>query len=835
MAATDARPVPRKGVAYRVTFPIYDADGDLVTAAASLDSEFSRDAQTFADCTNEATEIAGSGGIYFLDLTASEMNGDTVAIIVKTGTAGAKTTPIILYPEELGDYRVDPDAIADKVWTTSVSLLSGVSDSFGGALAEVWDDVTNKLDAAVSSRLASSSYTAPDNASIAANGQGIASILTRLPANLIGGRMDSHVGSIADATISFGKFTQTYWDGLQGYVWTASVGQYAGVSDGTAGALADIWSRVDVNVSTRATPDQVWDEPITEHLNAGSTGAALNAAGAAGDPWSTALPGVYGAGTAGFIIGTNINATISSRLASASYTAPDNTTIVNNAAVLASLTARIPASLVGGRMDSHVGSVADGVLTLPKFSQTYFDAIQSYVWTASVGQYAGVSDGTAGALAEMWDDITNKLDVAVSTRLASASYTAPDNTSISTILSRVDVATSTRLASASYTAPDNANIALTSQGVASMLTRIPANLVNGRMDSHVGSIADNTISFGKFTQSYWDGVSSYVWTASVGQFSGVSDGFAGAVADIWSRSHYAGDVWDIQLSTHLQSGSTGFALNGAGSAGDPWTTALPGAYGAGTAGFIVGTNLNATVSSRLASASYTAPDNATIASSSAVLASLTTRIPASLVDGRIDAHIGSVADGVLTVPKFSQGYFDAVQSYVWTASVGQYSGVSDAFAGAIAEMWTKSHYAGDVWDITLAAHLAVGSTGLALNSAGSAGDPWNTALPGAYGAGTAGNILGTRLDVAVSTRLAAASYTAPPTAVQNADALLARNIAGGSNGGRDVTSALRILRNRFLRGVSTLTVYQEDDTTPAWTSSLTTDAAAAPVVQSDPA
>lgn len=90
-----------------MTFPILDADGDLVTGAAALDSEVSIDAGTFADCTNEATEIATSSGMYYLDLTAAEMNGDTIAIIVKTTTVGAKTTPIVLYPEEAGDYRVD--------------------------------------------------------------------------------------------------------------------------------------------------------------------------------------------------------------------------------------------------------------------------------------------------------------------------------------------------------------------------------------------------------------------------------------------------------------------------------------------------------------------------------------------------------------------------------------------------------------------------------------------------------------------------------------------------------------------------------------------------------
>lgn len=60
--------------------------------------------------------------------------------------------------------------------------------------------------------------------------------------------------------------------------------------------------------------DQVWRETLTDHSGtAGSTAEALGAAGSAGDPWSTALPGAYSSGQAGKIIGDNINATISSR------------------------------------------------------------------------------------------------------------------------------------------------------------------------------------------------------------------------------------------------------------------------------------------------------------------------------------------------------------------------------------------------------------------------------------------------------------------------------------------------------------------------------------------
>lgn len=97
MASTDAKAVPIKNAAYRVTFPILDADGDLVTGATGLDSEVSIDGGTFADATAEATEIATASGMYFLDLTAAEMNGDTIAIIVKTTSSGAKTTPLVLY------------------------------------------------------------------------------------------------------------------------------------------------------------------------------------------------------------------------------------------------------------------------------------------------------------------------------------------------------------------------------------------------------------------------------------------------------------------------------------------------------------------------------------------------------------------------------------------------------------------------------------------------------------------------------------------------------------------------------------------------------------------
>lgn len=132
MAIADARPVPQKNVAFRVTFPILDADGDLVTGAAALDSEVSKDGGTFADATNEATEIATSSGVYFLDLTATEMNADTVAVIVKTTTTGAKTTVLVMYPEEAGDVRVN---LTQWSGVAPNALTAGRVDAIVGAYA----------------------------------------------------------------------------------------------------------------------------------------------------------------------------------------------------------------------------------------------------------------------------------------------------------------------------------------------------------------------------------------------------------------------------------------------------------------------------------------------------------------------------------------------------------------------------------------------------------------------------------------------------------------------------------------------------------------------------
>ena len=82
---------------------------------------------------------------------------------------------------------------------------------------------------------------------------------------------------------------------------------------------------------TTASVDLIWDELLAGHVTADSAGLVLNewqdggrldlildSAGGAGDPWITALPGAYSTGTAGYIVGTNLDAKVSGTSANAS-------------------------------------------------------------------------------------------------------------------------------------------------------------------------------------------------------------------------------------------------------------------------------------------------------------------------------------------------------------------------------------------------------------------------------------------------------------------------------------------------------------------------------------
>lgn len=97
------------------------------------------------------------------------------------------------------------------------------------------------------------------------------------------------------------------------------IGATVVIRSATAGAGQRRLITANVGATDTVTVD-TWTTTPTGTILYDIIGTAPVAASAGGDPWATALPGAYGAGTAGFIVGTNLNATITSRMAT--YTQP---------------------------------------------------------------------------------------------------------------------------------------------------------------------------------------------------------------------------------------------------------------------------------------------------------------------------------------------------------------------------------------------------------------------------------------------------------------------------------------------------------------------------------
>lgn len=165
---------------------------------------------------------------------------------------------------------------------------------------------------------------------------------------------------------------------------------------------------------------------------------------------------------------------------------------------------------------------------------------------------------------------------------------------------------------------------------------------------------------------------------------------------------------------------------------------------------------------------------------------------------------------------------------------------SNPFSASVAlSTASQSAVVAAVWAALRADHAAVGSFGEGVASV--QGDVTGS-VEGNVDGNVGGNVTGSVGSVAAggitSTSMAAdalsASAVATAAAQKIADEILNRNLAGGGSGNsRNVRNALRGLRNRVRNQGGTLSIYEEDDTTIAWTAAATT-AAGDPMTELDP-
>lgn len=204
---------------------------------------------------------------------------------------------------------------------------------------------------------------------------------------------------------------------------------------------------------------------------------------------------------------------------------------------------------------------------------------------------------------------------------------------------------------------------------ADIQSRLPAALVSGRIDASVGAMAANVltataintgaITAAKFAAGAIDAaaVASDAWQEMIETcftYNATAD-YAGATAgslvkeiadnaggSSLTAADIADAVWDELISGHAISGSTGEALSAAGGAGDPWITSLPGSYTSGQAGYIVGTYIDAAISSRAAASVLGAAVGASISADIAAVKTQTAAIETDTQD--IQSKIGTPSD-----------------------------------------------------------------------------------------------------------------------------------------------------------------------------------------------
>jgi len=338
----------------------------------------------------------------------------------------------------------------DAVWSTATRLLTagtnivlskgvGVTGFNDPAAATVASAVRTELtielgriDVATSTRLASSSYTTPLDAAGVRTALGLAS------ANL-----------------------DTQLDALPTAAETASA---------TRTELTVELGRIDASVSSRLATSG-----YTAPLTAATTRAALGLASANLDTQLDALPTAAEVASAVRTDLTTelgrIDASVSSRLSTAGYTAPLNAAGTRTALGLASanldtqlnamptasetavavweepLASHTTAGTYGGRIVRASSASVELALTGSHHAAADIHELQPGVLTAAA--FAGNAIAAAAVAADVGAEIASavrselatelgRVDVAVSTRLSTAGYTAPDNASITAIKAKTD-------------------------------------------------------------------------------------------------------------------------------------------------------------------------------------------------------------------------------------------------------------------------------------------------------------------------------------------------------------------------------------------------------------
>lgn len=428
---------PKKNTAFTFSIGLVDRSArpsfKAAPTLAAGDFKVSIDGAAFANLASLPTVTPAAGTRVEIALSAAEMNGENI-LVQCIDAAGSEWDDVIVTLDT--SVRVTDDlATPTNITAATGIVLSGVTHT--GAVIPTVSAVTGltaaNLDTTISSRMAT--YTQPTGFLAATFPTGTVANTTNITAGTIttvttvtnqltaaqvatGVWQDTTAGDFTVAS-SIGKSLYTTGNAPGAASGIALVGSNMGTASSVTGAVGSVTGNVGGNVAGSVASVTAG---VTVTTNNDKTGYGLSSA-AVQAVWDALTSALTTVGSIGKLIVDNLNATISSRMAS--YTQPTGflaatfpTTVASTTNITAAtgvvlsgvthtgaviptvsavtgltaatvhsdlddIQARLPAALVGGRMDSTVSAIGNDTTALTAFKRAVLGNVIATVGAAS--------------------------------------------------------------------------------------------------------------------------------------------------------------------------------------------------------------------------------------------------------------------------------------------------------------------------------------------------------------------------------------------------------------------------------------------------------------------
>lgn len=355
----------RKNVAsQKLSFGLVNASTGAALTGATVTARVSIDGAAQASAGGSVTELGN--GAYLFSPSQADTNGNSIGFLFTATSAIPVNIHVVTTAADPTDAAGFGLSRLDAAITTRASQTS----------LDTVDDYVDTEIAAIKAKTDQLTFTASNKVDAALNAAGD---LPQACADKVWSTSTRALTDKAGFSLSSAGI-QAIWDALTSALTTAnSIGKLlvdnvnATVSSRSSHSASDVWA-----VGTRALTDKA--------------GFALSSAGVQAI-WDALTSALSTASSIGKLLVDNVNATISSRLASASYTAPDNSSIT----AIKAKTDNLPASpaATGDIPTSNITAIKAKTDNLPASpaasgdipsANTIADAILKRDWTAVTGE-----------------------------------------------------------------------------------------------------------------------------------------------------------------------------------------------------------------------------------------------------------------------------------------------------------------------------------------------------------------------------------------------------------------------------------------------------------------